>query len=88
MDWRKASRAKSGVFGILVNVVEPGWVRTPLAEVVPQAVKEAALAERLLGRFVEPEDVATSVLFLCGPGSGHITGQILRVDGGQFLGGA
>lgn len=73
-------------FGILVNVVEPGWVRTPLTEVVPQVVKDAALAESLLGRFLEPSDVAASVLFLCGPGASHITGQILRVDGGQFLG--
>jgi 3-oxoacyl-[acyl-carrier protein] reductase len=70
----------------LVNVVEPGWVRTPLTEIVPQAVKDAALAESLLGSFLEPEDVAASVLFLCGPGAGHITGQVLRVDGGQYLG--
>lgn len=41
-----------------------------------------------LGKFLEPTDVAESVLFLCGPGAAHITGQILRVDGGQFLGGA
>jgi 3-oxoacyl-[acyl-carrier protein] reductase len=76
-----------GRFGILINVVEPGWVRTPLTEVVPQAVKDAALAESLLGSFLEPADVAASVLFLCGPGAAHITGQILRVDGGQCLGG-
>jgi len=75
-----------GRFGILVNVVEPGWVRTPLTEIVHQAVKDSALAESLLGSFLEPEDVAASVLFLCGPGAGHITGQVLRVDGGQYLG--
>jgi 3-oxoacyl-[acyl-carrier protein] reductase len=75
-----------GRFEIPVNVVEPGWVRTPLTEVVPQAVKDAALAESLLGTFLEPADVAASVLFLCGRGAAHITGQILRVDGGQYLG--
>lgn len=73
-------------FGILVNVVEPGWVRTPLTEAVPQAIRDAALAESLVGRFLEPEDVAVAVRFLCGPGAANITGQILRVDGGQFLG--
>jgi NAD(P)-dependent dehydrogenase (short-subunit alcohol dehydrogenase family) len=62
-------------------------VRTPLTEATPTAAKEAALAESLLHRFVEPADVAASVLFLCGPGGTRITGQILRVDGGQFLGG-
>ncbi len=84
----KSVAREVGRFGILVNVVEPGWVRTPLTEIVPQAVKDAALAESLLGSFLEPEDVAASVLFLCGPGAGHITGQVLRVDGGQYLGGA
>jgi len=83
----KSVAREVGRFGILVNVVEPGWVRTPLTEATPTAAKEAALAESLLHRFVEPADVAASVLFLCGPGGARITGQILRVDGGQFLGG-
>jgi len=73
-------------FGILVNVVEPGWVRTPLTEATPQEVRDAALAESLLGTFLEPRDVASAVLFLCGPGSSRMTGQILRVDAGQLLG--
>lgn len=83
----KSVAREVGRFGILVNVVEPGWVRTPLTEVVPQTVKDAALSESLLGSFLEPADVAASVLFLCGPGATHITGQIIRVDGGQYLGG-
>jgi NAD(P)-dependent dehydrogenase (short-subunit alcohol dehydrogenase family) len=58
-----------------------------LTEAVPQDVKDRALAESLLGSFLEPADVAASVLFLCGPGAAHITGQVLRVDGGQYLGG-
>lgn len=72
--------------GILINVVEPGWVRTPLTDSLPQAVRNAALAESLVGRYVEPADVANAVAFLCGPGARQITGQILRVDGGQSLG--
>lgn len=84
----KSVAREIGRFGILVNVVEPGWVRTPMTEVVPQGVKDAALAESLLRSFLEPADVAASVMFLCGPGAARVTGQILRVDGGQFLGGA
>ena len=81
----KSVAQETARFGILVNVVEPGWVRTPLTEAVPKEVRDAALAESLVGRFLEPEDVAASVLFLCGPGARFITGQILRVDGGQCL---
>jgi len=82
----KSVAREIGRFGILVNVIEPGWVRTPMTEAVPQAVRDAALSESLLGSFLEPVDVAASVRFLCGPGAAHITGQILRVDGGQYLG--
>jgi 3-oxoacyl-[acyl-carrier protein] reductase len=84
----KSVAREVGRYAILVNVVEPGWVRTPLTEVVPQAVKDAAIAESLLGNLLEPADVAASVSFLCGRGAAHITGQVLRVDGGQYLGGS
>jgi 3-oxoacyl-[acyl-carrier protein] reductase len=72
-------------FGILVNVVEPGWVRTPLTERVPAELCEAAIAASLLKKPLEPVDVASAVVYLCGPGGRFITGQILRVDGGQVL---
>ncbi len=82
----KSVARETGRFGVLVNVVEPGWVRTPLTEKVPQEIKDAALAESLVGSFLEPEDVAAAVSYLCGPGGRRVTGQLLRVDGGQFLG--
>ena len=40
---------ETGRFGIRVNVVEPGWVRTPLTEALPSGVRDAALAETALG---------------------------------------
>ncbi len=82
----KSVARETGRFGILVNVIEPGWVRTPLTDAVPSQVREAAVAESLLGTLVDPEDIAGAVLFLCGPAGRRITGQVLRVDGGQFLG--
>ena len=54
---------------------------------MPAAIRQAAEAETLLGSLLEVSDVAAAVLFLCGPGASRITGQILRVDAGQFLGG-
>lgn len=77
-----------GRFGVRVNVVEPGWTRTPLTERYPAALQEAARQESLLHTLLEPHDIAHAVLFLCGPGAARITGQVLRVDGGQYVGGA
>lgn len=82
----KSVAQETGRFGILVNVIEPGWVRTPLTDALPKEIRDAAVAESPLGKLLEPSDVAAAVLFLCGPGASHITGQILRVDGGQYLG--
>jgi acetoacetyl-CoA reductase/3-oxoacyl-[acyl-carrier protein] reductase len=83
----KSVARETGRFGISVNVIEPGWVRTPLTEALPVTAREAAEAESLLGSVLEVSDVADAVLFLCGPDASRITGQILRVDAGQFLGG-
>jgi NAD(P)-dependent dehydrogenase (short-subunit alcohol dehydrogenase family) len=82
----KSVAREAGRFGILINVVEPGWVRTPMTEALSPQIREAAVAESLLGGLLEPEDIAAAVLYLCGPAGRRVTGQILRVDGGQFLG--
>lgn len=82
----KSVARETGRFGVLINIIEPGWVRTPLTEALPNEVRDDAVAESPLGKLLEPSDVAAAVLFLCGPGASHITGQILRVDGGQYLG--
>lgn len=82
----KSVARETGRFGITVNVVEPGWVRTPLTEALPAATRQAAQAESLLNSLVEVSDVAAAVNFLCGPGGKRITGQVLRVDAGQFMG--
>lgn len=84
----KSVARETGRFGITVNVIEPGWVRTPLTEALPAQARALAQAESLLDGLVEMSDVAAAVKFLCGPGGNRITGQILRVDAGQFLGGA
>lgn len=86
IGFAKSVAREAGRFGVTVNVIEPGWVRTPLTEKVPREVLQAALAESLLGTPLEVDDVAAAVLYLCGESGRRVTGQILRVDGGQFLG--
>ena len=79
----KSAARETGRFGICVNVIEPGWVRTPMTEAAAPPLREAALAETLLGELVEPADVAGAVVFLAA--AARITGQTLRVDAGQYL---
>jgi NAD(P)-dependent dehydrogenase (short-subunit alcohol dehydrogenase family) len=82
---RTAARELGG-FNIRVNVVAPGWIETPLTAGVPAAARERAQDETQLRRLGEPDDVARAVWFLASPMAGHITGQVLRVDGGQMIG--
>lgn len=85
IGFAKSVARETGRLGINVNVVEPGWVRTALTEQYPPEIRDAAREETLLGDLVTPEDVAATVTFLCGPGAARITGQVIRVDAGQYL---
>lgn len=73
---------------IRVNAVAPGWIATPLTQVVQDdPVRTAALLARTpLNRWGQPEDVAGAVVFLCSPAAAFITGIILPVDGGYLIG--
>jgi 3-oxoacyl-[acyl-carrier protein] reductase len=73
-----------GRFGVRVNLVAPGWIETGMTAGLPEAARVAAVAETALGRPGRPEDVAAAILFLVSDMSRHVTGQVLRVDGGQL----
>jgi 3-oxoacyl-[acyl-carrier protein] reductase len=74
-----------GPKGATVNAIAPGMVRTAMTAALPPAAVETAVAETLVGRIAEPEDVAAAILFLCSDGARHVTGHVLKVDGGQYL---
>lgn len=81
----KSAALELGGFGIRVNCVAPGWIETPLTAKAPADFRERALSETPLRRLGRPGDVANAVLFLCSEMSRHVTGQVLRVDGGQLM---
>lgn len=71
---------------VRVNVVAPGWIETAMTASLPDALRQRALDETALAQIGQPDDVADAVWFLCAHASRHITGQVLRVDGGQLIG--
>jgi 3-oxoacyl-[acyl-carrier protein] reductase len=73
--------------GIYVNCVAPGWVETDMAA---PALHDPEISKRVfstipLGRAGTPQEIAASVLFLCTPHAGFITGEVLNVNGGAVL---
>jgi acetoacetyl-CoA reductase/3-oxoacyl-[acyl-carrier protein] reductase len=81
----KTAARELGRFGIRVNAVAPGLIDTSMSESIPSSVLLKAREETLLDRVGDPIDVAHAVLFLSSDLASHITGQVLRVDGGQYL---
>lgn len=71
--------------GITVNAIAPGFVNTEMTEVLPDSVKENAVAQIPLGRFGEVEDIAEMATFLASDKANYITGQVIHVDGGMAM---
>jgi 3-oxoacyl-[acyl-carrier protein] reductase len=74
-----------GKYGVNVNAVAPGLIETDMVKEAPESVRTMALEEIVLKRIGQPEDVANVVAFLCSDGARHITGEVIKVDGGQYI---
>jgi 3-oxoacyl-[acyl-carrier protein] reductase len=74
-----------GKYHVNVNAVAPGYILTRMTENLPQAAQEEALRETILGQLGTPEDVAHLVTFLCTERARQITGEVIKVDGGQYI---
>lgn len=81
----KTAARELGPKGITVNAVAPGMVLTEMARALPQESLDKALAETAMGRLAEPADVASAVLFLLSDAARMITGEVIRVDAGQYI---
>ena len=98
LDWLPYVTAKSALYGfgkslavelstkgIRVNFVSPGMTETELIANVPEKVRLVTAAKTPLRRLAKPEDVAQAIAFLASDKSDFMTGETLRVNGGQVM---
>jgi 3-oxoacyl-[acyl-carrier protein] reductase len=71
---------------ITVNAVAPGFIATPMTEVLSQQVKDAMLARIPLNRMGTDAEVAAAMVFLASEEAGYITGHVLDINGGMYMG--
>jgi 3-oxoacyl-[acyl-carrier protein] reductase len=81
----KALAKEVARFNVTVNAVAPGFIETSIVESMPQETKDQALKEIALGRAGQVEDVAELTAFLCSDRARFITGDVIKVDGGQYI---
>ncbi len=81
----KALAKELGKFNVNVNVVAPGMVMTEMARNIPPEFLNLAIDETVLGRIANSDDVAHTVTFLCSDRARHITGEVIKIDGGQYI---
>jgi 3-oxoacyl-[acyl-carrier protein] reductase len=70
---------------ICVNCIAPGFIETPMTDVMTEDQKKIILAAIPLGTMGKPDDIANAVLFIASPLASYITGQTLVVAGGMVM---
>ena len=77
----KAAARELASRGVTVNAVAPGFIETPMTDVLDEKVKEAIKGQIALGRYGKPEEVASTISFLASEDASYISGQVIVIDG-------
>ena len=81
----KSLAQEAGPRGVTVNVVAPGFIETPMTDVLPEAVREKLVGSISLGRRGNTGDVASAVVYLASEEAAWVTGTTLHVNGGMAM---
>lgn len=81
----KTTARELGAKGVTANAVAPGMVLTEMAKKLPEEFLQKALDETMLKELALPEDIANAVLFLLSDAARMITGEVIKVDSGQYI---
>ena len=71
--------------GITVNVVAPGFIETPMTEMLDEKQREKLLGQVPIGRLGTPDEVASAVIYLAASEASYLTGSTLHVNGGMAM---
>jgi 3-oxoacyl-[acyl-carrier protein] reductase len=82
----KSLARELGSRSITVNCVAPGFIDTDMTRVLAEEQKNALLTQIPLGRLGRPEDIAAAVAYLASPAAAYVTGTVLHVNGGMYMG--
>ena len=81
----KALAAEVASRNVTVNCVAPGFIATPMTDVLNEKQREAILGTIPAGRLGVPEDIGAAVVYLASQEAGYMTGQTLHVNGGMAM---
>jgi len=87
IGYTKAVAKELGAFGVNVNAVAPGLIETAMLKdsEARDKIIDLAMGEMALKRIGQPEDLASVIAFLASDRARHITGEVIKVDGGQYI---
>ena len=85
IGFSKALAAEVASRGITVNVIAPGFIATPMTDVLDDRQKEGLLGRVPMGRLGEADEIAATTVFLASKEAGYITGGTLHVNGGMAM---
>jgi 3-oxoacyl-[acyl-carrier protein] reductase len=86
VGFTKALAREIGSRGITVKAVAPGYVETPMTDVLNEDQKKALVGQIVLGRLGNADDVAGAVVYLASEAAAYVTGTCLNVSGGLYIG--
>lgn len=86
MGLTKSAARELASRGVTVNAVAPGYIVTDMTDELSEDVKNKVLSEIPMGLLGEPEDIAGAVAYLASDEARYVTGQVIHVNGGMFMG--
>jgi len=85
LAFTRSTAREAASYGVLINAIAPGYIDTPLLAPLEHEQKRLIAMQTPLGRLGNADEIAAAALFLAGPDSTFVTGQVLSPNGGIYM---